>query len=340
MRFAEPSWLLALWVVPLLAVLLAVSVVHGSAMLARFIEAPLIGRMAPVAGVAPRFIKPMLVLAGLAATVIALAQPQWNAAPREVARTGRDVCFVIDVSKSMLAEDLAPNRLERSKLWVRDVLESIRGDRVALVAFAGVASVKSPLTHDYAFVRLALDDLSPDSVARGGTLIGDAIRVALDEVFLIGKPDAPSARRRDIILITDGEDHESFPVEAAAAAGEAGVRIIAIGIGDETRGTPIPIIDRSGRRTYVMHEGERVLSRLDGDALRRMALASAGGAYFNVSTGTIELDRVYRQLIMDGEQSEAGERTVIRYEEKFQIFVAAALILLLLEMMIHVRFRR
>ena len=231
-----------------------------------------------------------------------------------------------------MARDLAPNRLERAKLWIDDTLELVDGDRVGLVAFAGTASVRCPLTHDYGFFKFALDELSPRSASRGGTYIGDAIRVAMREVF-----DLEEASKRDIILITDGEDHESFPKEAAAAAGEAGIRLIVIGIGDENEGTPIPVRDANGRLHYLEYNGERVYSRLDAETLREMAVSTPGGRYFNVATGNIQLDQVYKQLIREADQREIDADEVDRYQEKFQIFLGIALTLLLLEGLVHER---
>lgn len=332
MRLEEYGWLNALWALPVLAALAAWAMARRREALHRFVEAGLAPLMAGSASVARPAMKTAIVIAALGLAVVALARPQWNAVPQEVRREGRDVCFLIDVSRSMLAEDLAPNRLERAKLWVQDVLGVARGDRVAIVAFAGKAVVKCPLTHDYGFARLALDDLSPRSVGRGGTLIGDAIRAALSEVF-----DTKEASYKDIVLITDGEDQESFPVEAAKAAGEAGVRIIAIGIGDETRGRPIPVADESGLRRPLQFQGQTVLSKLDGKTLREVAMASRDGVYFNVATGTIELDKVYQRLVRQAGRREMESTQAVRYEEKFQVFLAAALALLLVERLIGER---
>ena len=177
----------------------------------------------------------MLVLA-FVSIVVALTEPKWNPQPQQIRRKGRDVVILLDTSRSMLAEDIKPNRLERSKIAISDLLEVLAGDRVAIVTFAGNATVKCPLTQDYAFVRMALADISTESTSRGGTLIGDAIRKAAEEVF-----DKQSRQYKDLILITDGEDHDSFPVEAAKKAAKEGVRIIAIGLGDDATGSRIPI---------------------------------------------------------------------------------------------------
>ncbi len=332
MRFESPDWLLSLWAAPVLALIALWALSRRAAQIRRFIDVSLLPRVVPGLSFGRPLTRAFLLIAALAFVGVALARPQWNPRPQEVIRKGRDVCFLIDVSRSMLAEDLAPNRLERAKLWVLDAMSVLRGDRVAIVPFAGTAVVKCPLTHDYGFARMALADLSPTSVARGGTLIGDALRAVLSEVF---ETDEPSFR--DVILITDGEDHESFPVEAAKALGEAGIRLIAIGVGDETQGRPIPITDDQGRQRPLTYQGQTVQSRLDGQTLREMVNATPGGTYFNVATGTIELDKVYKRLIQQAEQKEMAGLQQMRYDERFQIFLAAALLLLLLEGFINDR---
>lgn len=325
MNWGQARWLEALWLLPLIGMAGGLGLRATQRGLRALIESGLIARVAPSAGVGRRVVKLLLQVAAAGLMVVALARPQWNAQPREVEQRGRDVCFIVDVSRSMLAEDLAPSRLERAKLWIRDAAGILRGDRVALVAFAGNAVVKCPLTNDYAYFRQSVEDLSPLSVSRGGTNIGDAVRLALGEVF------ETDSTTKDIIVITDGEDHESFPVEAGKSAGEQGVRIIAIGLGDEGEGKPIPITDERGRRSFVMREGKPVLSRLDGAMLRTMALASAGGKYLNVGTGTIELDAVYRQFIQEAEQRTLATADRVRYDEQFQWFLAAAALLLLID---------
>jgi Ca-activated chloride channel homolog len=197
--------------------------------------------------------KAFLLVLAFVLIVLALTEPKWNPQPQQIRRQGRDVAILLDTSRSMLAEDIKPNRLERSKIAISDLLEVLKGDRVAIVTFAGNATVKCPLTQDYAFVRMALADITTESTSRGGTMIGDAIRKAADEVF-----DKESREFKDIILITDGEDHDSFPVEAARKAAEDGVRIIAIGLGDDNTGSRIPITGPDGQTTFLKYQGQEV----------------------------------------------------------------------------------
>lgn len=254
--------------------------------------------------------------------LLALIQPSWSPKPKTLKRRGRDIVFIIDVSRSMMAEDLAPNRLERAKIAVKDFLNAYDNHRVALIAFAGSTVLKCPLTFDHNFMRLALEDLSPESITRGGSLIGDAIRKAIHEVF----QEDEDSRARDIILISDGEDHESFPQEAAALAGERGIRILSIGLGDDKRGQPIPVMDDSGQRQYLSYQGQVVKTQLKPQTLRDVAAASKGGHYLHVATGHFNLDKIYGQLIA-GESSRVIEtEDVLDYDAKFPIFLILALI--------------
>lgn len=235
----------------------------------------------------------------------------------------------------MLAEDLKPNRIERAKLAINDCIDQLMGDRVALVAFAGTAAIKCPLTQDYGFFKTMLKSIDTDSIDRGGTMMGDALRVLLNDVF-----DDQAKEYKDILLITDGEDHDSFPVEAAKKAGEKGIRLIAIGLGDENEGKRIPLVNDKGEKTFLKYNGKEVWSRLDADTLRKMVNVTPGGKYFNVATGTIDLGTVYRQLIAGADKKELESETIKRYEEKFQIFLGLAFFLLCLEYIISDRKRR
>lgn len=280
--------------------------------------------------------KVVLLVTAFVGISIALSEPRWNPKPQQIKRKGRDIAILLDVSRSMLAEDIKPSRLERSKIAIRDLLEVLGGDRVALVTFAGNSSIKCPLTQDYAFVRMALADISTESVGRGGTMIGDAIRKAAEEVF-----DKQSRQYKDIILITDGEEHkgyESFPLQAAEKAGAEGIRIIAIGLGDDQTGSRIPITTPDGKLTFLKYKGQEVWSKLDSDTLRQVAAASNQGRYLAVRPGeTLDLGQIYRDLIDTAEKRELESATMTTYDERFQIFVALAILLIVSEAFISER---
>ncbi len=329
-RLSSPDAFLLLWVIPPLVALFALAALRRRRTLQRF-AGERAGLHAERHNARP--FKGGLLVAALVLIVVALARPGWTPETRTVERRGRDVVFVVDVSRSMLARDLAPNRLERAKLAILDTLEVLRGDRVALVAFAGTAVVKSPLTFDYGFVRLAVERLSTDSTSRGGTLIGDALRVVRDSVL-----EDQVSPYRDVVLITDGGDLGSLPLQAAGELGALGARIIAIGLGDEVTGQPIPDPDADGG--YLQHEGQTVLTALAAEALRELAGVTPGGRYVNAATGNFDLGVLYTQLIAGADRRllERTEREV--FQERFQPFLAAALALLALEFLLPDLIRR
>jgi len=334
-RLADPVWLHALWLAPLSLGLVWLAARARRRALRRLGEPALVAQIASGAGATRRWVRAWGVALALALIAVALARPQRGLDTREVEHRGRDLVFVVDVSRSMLARDLAPSRLGRAKLWINDLVDKLGGDRVGLVAFAGAPSVECPLTQDRSFFRLALDRLDTQSAPRGGTMIGDAIRKVLDDIYEVkdenGNP-VDSGRFRDIILITDGEDQESFPVKAAQSAGEFGVRIIAIGVGDTGRGTPVPVAPGSDR--YIERDGETVLSRLESKTLREIQRAVPGNVFLEVGTGEIDLAQVYRDLIVTAAQTTLGTSTVTDYKERYTVFLALAVVLLSFELVL------
>jgi Ca-activated chloride channel homolog len=331
-RFENMEMLQLLWLLPVLLGVAAYRFHKKNQALVRFAEMALLEHINQSVSRARQWWKVVMVVAAAFLIVISLARPAWNPRPEKVESKGRDIVFVLDVSRSMMAEDLKPNRLERAKLAIRDLVDKVEGDRVGLVAFAGTSIVKCPLTQDYGFFRLMLGDTSPESVSRGGTLIGDALRKTVDEVY-----SDRLKRYKDIILITDGEDQDSFPVEAAKEVGERGIRLIAIGLGDENEGQRIPLVNEKGERTFLRHGGQEVWTRLDADTLRKMVDATPGGRYLNVATGTFDLGAIYRDLLADAEERTLESIKIYRHEEKFQIFLGTALLLLLAEMALSER---
>lgn len=330
--FAHPQWLLGLWLAAGVAALFALAAAARRGALSRLADRVMRPRLLEEQRSGARIAKAVLATGAAAAIVLALARPQGEVIEEPVTRAGRDAIFLVDTSRSMLAQDLAPSRLERARLLIRDTLSTLEGDRVALVAFAGSTVVKCPLTTDYAFFRLALEDLSTESAARGGTMLGDAIRTTLDTLV------EDEARFKDLIILTDGEDHGSFPAEAAARAGEQGVRIITVGLGDPD-GTPIPVEGDGGGTTLLRYQGQIVMSPLEEQTLQSVATASREGVYLPVRTGTIELDAVYRELVRRAQRRELEDAGEGRRAERFGVYLAVALALLTLEGLISERRR-
>lgn len=323
-RFGQPQFLMLAFAAPVLILILFLVAIHTRKNQRLIADSQ---QLEQIAGKPKSF--NFILHVGLVALVflsitLAIAQPQSDPSEVEVEARGRDVAFVIDVSRSMLVQDVAPSRLEKAKLWINDLVDEIGNDRVALIAFAGSTTIVSPLTTDRLFFKLALDELSPQTVGVGGTNIGDAIRKTMDVVF-VDDPELELNNFRDIVLISDGEDQESLPIEAARQAGQSGARIIAIGIGSRN-GQMVPI-DRNQSRSNQ----QRVNSKLESGTLKAIAAASPGGVYLEVGTGTIDLAQVYKELIATAEQRTIETSSSIQYTERFQFFIAIGLIFIVLD---------
>ncbi len=299
-----------------------------------FASANLLVRLMPSVSGSRQAAKAWLLIAALTCVGSALLGPRWGTYWRQVQQKGVDIMVVLDVSRSMLAEDVTPNRLERAKLDLKDLLTILEGDRVGLITFAGVPVLKSPLTPDYGFYRLILDDVDIEAAPKGGTLVGDAIRLAVRSF------DDKIKKHKVILLITDGEDHDSYPLEAAKDAYEQqGIRIYTVGLGDQTQGTRIPVEKKDGKSVYLTYEGEEVFSKMNPTVLQEIAVLTQG-AYVPAGTRSIDLDEIYKQQIARLERREFKERKVERRRARFQWFVACGMILLISETWLGERRRK
>ena len=331
MRFAALAYAHLLWLLPALLVLYIYAFARKRQALAEFLDVVLTPRLVPTLSRVRQWCKALCLIGAAGCLVLALMQPQWGQEWQEVQRQGRDLMIVLDVSRSMLAEDIVPNRLARAKSDIKDlvqVLQKEAGHRLGLVVFAGQASLQCPLTLDYGFFLQQLNQVGPHTVTRGGTLIGDAIRKALSAF-------GPLANNyRDIILITDGEDHDSFPLEAAKAAAAEQVSLYTIGVGDALSGTRVPVPGTTGQRTYVQYQGHEVLSRMQSDLLLEMARLT-GGAYVPAGTRAIELDRIYTEKIAPKARRQTAMTKRERFIHRYQWFVLAGVVLLGIDMLVR-----
>ena len=330
MRFAALSYVHLLWLLPALLMLYVYGFARKRRALSAFIDAAVAPRLTTDLRRSRQWLKALCLLGTVAAMIVALTQPQWGRRWQDVQRRGRDVMILLDVSRSMLAEDVSPSRLARAKVDIRELVQVMReegGHRLGLVVFAGRASLQCPLTLDYNFFLRRLTEVGPHTAGRGGSLIGDAIRHALRGM------DTLAHHYKDIILITDGDDHDSFPLEAAASAAKQGVSIYAVGVGDADTGARIPVRGADGRLTYVEHQGREVRSRLRQGLLLEMAQMT-GGAYVPAGTRPIELDRIYTERIAPKTRQNMGHDRRERFVHRFQWFVLVALGLLALELFI------
>ena len=323
MRFGTPINFWLLLVLPLLAGFLVWATIAKRRALMRFARLAMIERLTWNVSRGRQYGKAFLLLVGVLFATLALTGPQFGAKLAMAQRKGVDVVVALDVSRSMLAEDVRPNRLERAKYQIRELLEVLEGDRVGLVVFAGQAFVQCPLTLDYGAIDMFLDIIDAGAIPVQGTAIGDAVRVAA-RCF-----DEEDRKHKVIVLFTDGEDHVGEPVEAAEAAAGEGVRLFAVGMGTQT-GELIPVRDEKGGVDFHRNrQGGPVKTRLDEEVLKQMVLATDGD-YFRSSLGSGELESIKEQIAgMD--QKEFGSTRFTQYEERFQMPLLLALICLFVE---------
>jgi len=334
MRFANVPllWLLAL--VPVLALFFAWALWRKAKVLRRFAESEMLRRLVAGTSLPRQIAKMILLLLVVFFLTLSLARPQWGTKQETIERKGLDVVVAVDVSLSMLAEDIKPNRLARSKQEIQRFAERLNGDRVALVAFAGDAFLQCPLTSDYSAFRIFLDVLDPTLIEAPGTDLARAMEVSL-KAF---PKTSGTGKHRVLVLLTDGEDHGGRALKVAQDAAEQGVTVYTVGIGSVT-GVPIPVTDESGAKTYKKDsKGEIVSTRMDPDLLMQIAKAT-GGRFYHAEPGHFELLDVL-DAINSMEKQKLDSQQFSRFEDRFQIPLAIALVLLVAEMLLSDRRRR
>ncbi|HOY08547.1 MAG TPA: VWA domain-containing protein [Candidatus Omnitrophota bacterium] len=330
MRFVFPEFFYGLWGLVLLAAFLSLARRRRQKCYDRFAEQKLFLDLAATLVPGRHVFKHGLLLAVFAFSLVALARPQWGYEMREIKRQGLDILLVIDTSRSMLADDVKPNRLERAKLAVRDFLRQLKGDRVGLIAFSGDAFLICPLTVDYGGFLLSLDHLDKKTIPRGGTNIARALQEALREY------DNTPSRYKAVIIITDGENLEEDPFVAVKEAKDKGVKIYCVGIGTQS-GELIKDADIFGQPSYLKDgQGNIVKSRLNEELLQRIALET-GGVYVRASGAEFGLDVIYEKQLARLEKRELETTMAKNYFERFQLPLGAALFFLLWEFFLPLR---
>ncbi|MCM8781937.1 MAG: VWA domain-containing protein [Candidatus Omnitrophica bacterium] len=275
-------------------------------------------------------LKQGLIIVVFLLAVFSLMRPQWGFKWHQIKRKGLDILVAVDVSKSMLAEDIKPNRLERTKLALADFVKHLKGDRIGLIAFAGSAFVQCPLTVDYSGFLLSVEALDINTIPKGGTSISSAIRQAIESY------EGGLKKYKVLIIITDGEDHEGDPVKAAELAQKEGIKIFCIGIGTK-EGELIPVTDESGNKVFLKdRSGAVVKSRLDETTLQKIALAT-GASYVRASAKEFGLDLIYKEKLSEMEKKELETKMAKQYEERFQLPLGIAFLLLALEFILSDR---
>lgn len=333
MRFARPS-ILVVAAVACLA-LIALMILGGRARkraLGRLGAAHLLARLTASLSSGRRHAKQAMIVAGATLLVVSFARPQLGYRWEEVHRRGVDLLFAVDTSRSMLTRDMKPNRLERAKLAVRDLVERFPDDRVGLVAFAGTAFLQTPLTLDHAIFEQSLDALDTSVIPLGGTNVSSAIEVA-------NKALSDEQHKKVLVLLTDGEDLQGDALAAAEKARKAGLVIYAVGVGTP-RGELVPVASSDGQTQFVRDEqGGLVTSRLDEALLRRIAQAT-GGVYRPLGESGMGLESLYKEDLSALPQSDLSARSQKVPIERYQWPLGAALLLLGIEPLVGERRRR
>ncbi len=312
-----------MWLLILLPLLLITGLLikRRAALLTRMAEQGLWPTMLPGLSTKRQRFKNLLRLLVLALAILALARPQWGFKWEEVKQRGLSIIVALDTSKSMLAQDIKPNRLQQAKWGVRDLVKELRGDRIGLVAFAGDAFLQCPATIDYAAFLMMLDDVYPGIVPVGGTDLFQALETSIESFEKMEE----SASDKVVILISDGEGHTGDPLTLLPRLKEEEIRIFAIGVGT-IEGDMIETSDGLVKD----QDGNVIKSHLNEGMLERIAFET-GGFYVRSAPGDFGLERIYQQGIAELQREEREARMSKSWTERFQWFLAAAILLLIIE---------
>ena len=330
MRFAEPKFLYLLWLIPIIFGLYIFYIRRRKAIKSRIGEPQLVDKMWDSVNYRCQTLKFYLLLLCCFFLVLTLARPQWGKRLEHIKRKGLDIMFILDLSKSMLAQDIQPSRLMRAKMEISSFIDKLRGDRVGICGFAGESFVSCPLTLDYSAAKLFLDILNVETIPVPGTRIGDAILKAKNALSV----EAPGEQRQAIcVLITDGEDLGSDWQSAAMSAKDSGIRVYTVGIG-MPEGEPIPDRDENGNVSGYKkdNEGKVVMSRLNEQVLQSIAMITGGG----YTRG--DLGKVY-SAISRLDRKEFEEEYQAHYQDRFQWLLLPALLAFILNFLIPDRKR-
>ena len=325
-RFANPEYLIALWLIPILIALYILFNRNRKRLLEKFADKELHRFIMYSFSSIKSKIKFGLILIVLAFLIMAFSNPQVGTKMQEVKQTGIDVYILLDVSRSMQAEDIKPNRLEKAKYQISNLIQKLRGDRIGLIVFSGEAYIQFPLTTDYSAANLFLNAVDFNSVPQPGTAIALAIDMAVQSFD-------SAATDKAIIIITDGEDHEGDIDASVEKATDKEIKIYTIGLGSPD-GVPIPVYDNRGNNVGFKQDnsGQTVLTKLNETILKEIA-NDGDGKYYRGNNYEDYLDKIYSDL-STLEQAEFGVKKVTDYEDRFYYFLIPAIILLLIEIFI------
>ena len=330
MSFGAPVWFWALLAIPVLTLLFARAEQRAITRLREFVSPRLLPQLSATVNRSRRLLRFGWLMLAVAFAIVTLAQPQWGYIYEDVKRKGLDLLFAVDTSRSMLSNDVQPNRLERVKLAAQDLVNQLQGDRVGLIAFAGRAFLQAPLTIDYEAAVESINDLDTKTIPEGGTNISEAINLALST---FGKS---AAGNRALIIFTDGEELSGDAAKAAKTAADAGVRIFTIGVGTP-QGSLIPITSDDGGTAFVKDSaGQVVKSKLDEKRLQEIAQAT-GGFYLHLGDGPRTMGELYTRGLANMKAAEIDARLSRRPIERYEWPLGAAIIALTMSILTRER---
>jgi len=329
-RFAFSHFLYLLLLIPVLIFFFVIVFRNKQKALALFGNLNLIQHLSQSVSSKRQIWKTVLLILAAGSLILAFSRPQLGTKLRTVKREGQDIMIALDVSLSMMAEDIKPNRLEKAKHEINSFIDKLEGDRIGLIAFSGKAFVQCPLTLDYGAAKMFLEVMDKELIPVPGTAMGEAIQKAVASFV------EKERKHKVLILITDGEDHIGKPLEIAKAAAKEGVVIYTVGIGS-VQGVPIPLYDERGNQKGFKkdRQGEVVMTKLDELTLEKIALET-GGKYYRASPGEAELDRIYDD-IFKMEKKALASKQYAQFEDRFQYLLGFAMFLLILELLIPER---
>ena len=330
-RFANPDLLYLLLLLPVMILIFIINEIWKRQARRRLGDVRLVTSLMPELSDLRTIVKFGLLLLALLAGVIMIARPQFGSRLEDVRKQGVEVIIALDVSNSMLSEDIQPDRLTRAKQAISRLVDNLDNDKIGLIVFAGDAYTQIPVTTDYVSAKMFLTTIGPEMVPKQGTAIGAAINLGIRS-FSPGE-----GKSKAMIIITDGENHEDDPVSAAGEAAKAGIVIHTIGIGS-AEGVPVPVTI-NGRKEYLKDiDGNTVISKLDEEILKKIAM-STGGSYVRASNTNIGLDKIFGDIRkMKTQELESTQYT--DYNDQFLIFAALALLLLFADFVIMERKNR
>ena len=330
LRYENSEWLFLLVLIPIIILVFILSVRWRKKAIGVFGQLKLVYKLMPMASEFKLRSKFILFAVAIASLIIGIANPQIGSKMEEVKREGVDLMIAIDLSNSMLAEDLQPNRLMRAKQSISKLIDRLDGDRIGLIVFAGDAYVQLPITTDYSAAKLFLSTINTNIVPTQGTAIGKAIELSIKSF------DLQNAQNKAIIIITDGENHEDDAIKKAQEAEKLGIFVHTIGMGS-AEGGPIPVKNRYGTITSYQKdkEGNTIITALNEDMLKQIAQAG-GGSYIRANSTQSGLNALFKE-INKMEKKEIGSKVFTDYKDRFQWFIGLAIILLIIETLIKGR---